>query len=116
MPRLKTFVGLPLFLIASGIQHDCHGYLASLKKYTLPRHPAFGRLIAPHYFTECVIYLSLSVIGAPPEQLFNGTMLCALVFVVANLGVTAQTSRQWYIRRFGEQSVAGKWNMIPAIF
>ena len=116
MPSLKTFVGLPLFLVASGIQHDCHRYLASLKKYSLPQHPAFARLIAPHYFAECLIYLAFSIIAAPVGSACNWTLLCSLAFVASNLGVTARSTRTWYMRQFGEQSVQDRWNMIPAVF
>ncbi|KAH9831491.1 3-oxo-5-alpha-steroid 4-dehydrogenase, partial [Teratosphaeria destructans] len=129
-PDVKTFVGTLLFILASGWQHDCHAYLASLKSergrtatdtkdgdgYRLPDHPAFARLIAPHYTAECVIYLALAILGAPTGAWVNGTLLCALIFVIVNLGVTAHGTKQWYERRFGNEAVAGKWRMLPFIF
>ncbi|KAF2767055.1 hypothetical protein EJ03DRAFT_329472 [Teratosphaeria nubilosa] len=129
-PDVKTFVGTMLWILASGWQHDCHAYLASLKSkrgqtadekkeqdgYKLPDHPAFARLIAPHYTAECVIYLALAILGAPKGSWINGTLACALVFVIANLGVTAHGTKQWYERRFGADAVAGKWRMLPFIF
>ena len=78
---MRTFLGILLFILASGFQHDCHAYLASLKTrkpsptsapaspnpssatastYKLPEHPAFAYLIAPHYTAECLIYLALA--------------------------------------------------------
>ena len=115
-PSLKTIVGIPIFLLASGLQHDCHAYLASLPKYTLPVHPVFQALVCPHYFAECLIYLSLAIIGAPKGAVFNKTMLSALVFVGTNLGVTASISKQWYEKKFGTEAVAEKWRMVPWMF
>ncbi|GKZ84606.1 3-oxo-5-alpha-steroid 4-dehydrogenase [Aspergillus niger] len=115
-PSLRTFVCIPLFLIASGIQHDCHHYLFSLKKYTLPTHPIFRRILCPHYTAECVIYLSLALLGAPKGEVVNKSLLSALVFVVINLGVTAANTRHWYMRKFGEESVRERSNMIPWVY
>ncbi|KAL4997298.1 hypothetical protein BDV10DRAFT_93279 [Aspergillus recurvatus] len=112
----RTLLSLPIFLIASGIQHDCHHYLFSLKKYTLPTHPMFSWILCPHYTTECIIYLSLALLAAPKGEILNKTLLSAVFFVAVNLGVTASTTRQWYGQRFGEAAVQGKWNMIPLIY
>ena len=115
-PSLKTMIGIPIFLLASGIQHDCHAYLASLPKYSLPMHPIFQVIICPHYFTECLIYLSLAIIGAPSGNLLNRTIFSAVIFVTTNLAVTASTSKDWYERKFGEEKVADRWKMIPGLF
>ncbi|PYH95017.1 3-oxo-5-alpha-steroid 4-dehydrogenase [Aspergillus ellipticus CBS 707.79] len=115
-PSLRTFVCIPIFLVASGLQHDCHHYLFSLKKYTLPSHPVFLRIVCPHYTAECVIYLSLALLAAPQGEVLNKTLLSALVFVGVNLGVTAANTKQWYMRRFGEESVRERWNMIPWVY
>lgn len=115
-PSLRTLLCLPIFLVASGVQYDCHAYLASLKKYTLPAHPAFGKLVCPHYFAECLIYVALMFIAAPKGALINKTIFTALIFVSVNLGVTADMSREWYARKFGAEKVAGKWRMIPLIY
>ncbi|KAH8422696.1 putative 3-oxo-5-alpha-steroid 4-dehydrogenase [Aspergillus melleus] len=116
VPSLRTFLCLPLFLFASGLQHDCHYYLFSLKKYTVPAHPLFSRVVCPHYTAECAIYLSLALLAAPSGEWVNKTLLSALAFVAINLGVTAGTSRKWYAQKFGEESVRGKWNMIPVVY
>ncbi|KAJ4304404.1 hypothetical protein N0V88_002017 [Collariella sp. IMI 366227] len=44
------------------------------------------------------------------------TLLCALIFVAVNLGVTASGTRKWYADKFGTGPVANKWNMIPFVF
>ena len=115
-PSLKTIIGIPIFILASGVQHDCHAYLASLPKYTLPTHPNFQAIICPHYLSECLIYLSLAIIGAPRNTLFNKTILAAFIFVGANLAVTASNSKEWYEKKFGKEAVAGRWKMVPWLF
>jgi len=109
-------MALTLFALASVSQHLCHVHLASLQKYSLPSHFLFKFLVCPHYFAECVIYLSLALMAAPQEEIFNLTLLSGLLFVAVNLGVTAQTARQWYEENFGQTAVVRKWNMIPFVF
>jgi 3-oxo-5-alpha-steroid 4-dehydrogenase 3 len=106
----------PIFLCASGIQHDCHTYLASLKKYTLPVHPAFLSIVCPHYTAECMIYVCLTFMAAPKGQIVNKTVLSGLIFVVVNLGVSAGISKDWYIGKFGKENVQHRWKMIPALY
>ncbi|KAJ5183446.1 hypothetical protein N7492_001062 [Penicillium capsulatum] len=115
-PSFRTFVFVPLFLVASGIQHDCHHFLFSLKKYTVPDHPIFRAAICPHYGAECIIYLLLAILAAPSGQVVNKTLLACLGFVAANLGVTAQTTKQWYKQKFGAEAVPSRWLMIPYIY
>ena len=155
-PTMRTILGVLLFLLASGFQHDCHAYLAYLKgakataenpaelspasspnkketavaktvvakpavgdgenEYKLPTHPAFGPLISPHYTAECLIYLSLAIIAAPQGSWLNWTLMCALVFVTVNLGVTADGTKTWYEKRFGPEAVQGKWKLVPGVW
>lgn len=115
-PSPKTILFLPVFLIASGIQYDCHCYLASLKKYSLPAHPAFERLICPHYTAECAVYLSLSILAAPRGMIVNRTIFSGFILTAVNLGVSAAISKDWYARRFGGDKVQGKWKMIPRLY
>lgn len=120
-PSLRTFLCIPLFLVASGMQHDCHHFLFSLKKYTLPDHPIFRAVVCPHYGAECIIYLSLALLGAPRGQFVNKTLLTCLAFVAVNLGVTAQTTKQWYLEKFGGdrddlEQIKSRWLMIPYIY
>lgn len=114
-PSLKTWLSTPVFILASGLQYDCHVYLASLRKYSLPTHPAFHRITCPHYFAECLIYLSLSVAAAPMGTVVNRTVGAALVFVIVNLGITAAGTRRFYVERFGGE-VGRKWCMIPWVW
>ena len=115
-PSLRTSLGIPVFILASGIQRDCHAYLASLKKYTLPSHPIFHSLVCPHYTMECIIYTCLTVLGAPKGQLLNKTVLSILVFVITNLGLLAKRTKEWSVEEFGKEKVESKWRMIPGIW
>lgn len=115
-PSIKIIVGTPVFLFAWSTQHKCHRYLASLKKYSLPEGGLFQFLVCPHYFCECLLYFSLAVVGAPEGQLFNRTLVCAVIFIAVNLGVTANGTREWYIEKFGREKVEGRWRMIPFVF
>lgn len=118
------------------MQHDCHVYLASLKKYTLPAHSVFETLVCPHYFAECIIYLALAIMSAPRGRgvVLNTTMVTGLLFVGSCLGCSSLMSREWYENKFGRHtmereffcflfsglplliSLSGRWNMIPYIF
>ncbi|KAK4996194.1 hypothetical protein LTR66_004139 [Elasticomyces elasticus] len=115
-PTFRTIACVPIFLMASGTQYDCHVYLASLKKYTLPQHPAFQSIVCPHYLAECVIYLALALIAAPQGHWINGTIFSALCFVVVNLGVTAKGTKEWEAEKFGLGNVKGKWRMVPFLW
>ncbi|TVY83259.1 Polyprenol reductase [Lachnellula suecica] len=115
-PSLKTAVAIPLFLVASAIQNDSHRYLASLKKYSLPQRGLFKHIVCPHYTSECLIYIALAIISAPPGQVFNKTVLAGLGFVVSNLGVTADSTKKWYAEKFGAENVKGRWRMIPYLY
>ncbi|KAF7187371.1 Polyprenol reductase, partial [Pseudocercospora fuligena] len=125
---LRTFLGTTIFILASGLQHDCHSYLAALKaskkgekaapgsQYRLPDHPAWNLSLTPHYFAECLIYLSLAVIAAPRGSVLNWTFVSALTFVAINLGVTAYGTKEWYKQKFGDQAVYRRARMIPFIY
>lgn len=119
-PSLRTIVSVLPFILASGIQHDCHAYLASLKSpskdYQLPIHPVFQRLVCPHYFAECIIYLALSIAAAPSGRIINWTVFSGLIFVGVNLGVTAGMTKQWYAQKFGKESVEHRWKMLPLLY
>ncbi|KAI9779487.1 MAG: hypothetical protein M1816_003490 [Peltula sp. TS41687] len=116
MSSMRVLLFLPLFIVTSGVQHDCHRYLFSLPKYSLPVHPNFKSLICPHYTAECTIYFSLSVLAAPRGGVFNKTILTALALVLFNLGVTAESTRKFYEKKFGAESIKGRWRMIPLLY
>lgn len=115
-PSISTLVFLPLFLLSSGIQYDAHFYLSSLRKYTLPTHPAFQSIVSPHYTAECAIYFSLMFLAAPGGQVVNKTLLAAFIFVLVELGVSADISKRWYMQKFGADLVEHKRKMIPGIW
>ncbi|KAH7631749.1 hypothetical protein B0T09DRAFT_356262 [Sordaria sp. MPI-SDFR-AT-0083] len=111
MPLLKTLVAIVMFLYASINQYSCHRHLAGLKKYSLPELGLFRYLICPHYFCECLVYLSLAIVAASKGELLNKTLLCALSFVVVNLGVTASGTRKWYAEKFGSKALGNFQNI-----
>jgi 3-oxo-5-alpha-steroid 4-dehydrogenase 3 len=116
IPRVKTLLAVPMFLVASGIQNNCHKHLASLKKYSLPKSIWFQRVVCPHYTSECLIYLAIAIAAAPQGQMFNKTVLAGLGFVASNLAVTADSTRKWYIEKFGVEKVTGHWRMVPYVY
>ena len=65
---------------------------------------------------ECLIYLMMAFIGAPPGHVVNRTLFTALVFVVSNLAVTAASTKTFYFRKFGYEKVANRWIMVPWIW
>ncbi|KAI9048971.1 hypothetical protein LZ554_006820 [Drepanopeziza brunnea f. sp. 'monogermtubi'] len=115
-PSAKTLIAVPLFLLASLAQHDCHVYLASLKKYTLPQRYLFRKVVCPHYACECLIYIAIAIVAAPPGQMLNSTVLAGLGFVASNLGVTADSTKKWYMEKFGAVNVVDRWRMIPYVY
>lgn len=127
-PNVRTFIGMLIFILSSGFQHDCHEYLASLKdskknektaprsQYRLPDHPAWNICLTPHYLAECLIYYSLAIVAAPAGEYLNWTFVCAMVFVAVNLGVTAYGTKKWYEQKFGPEAVKGRARMIPYVF
>jgi 3-oxo-5-alpha-steroid 4-dehydrogenase 3 len=112
----KTVGAVLVYLFAWASQYRCHKHLAGLKKYSLPEKGMFGYLISPHYTCECLLYMAMAVAGAPKGALYNKTLICGLVFIATNLGVTAAGTRKWYIEKFGAEPVRRKWNMIPLLF
>jgi 3-oxo-5-alpha-steroid 4-dehydrogenase 3 / polyprenol reductase len=108
-------LAISVFLVAWLMQYRCHRHLAGLKKYSLPHEGLFKYLVCPHYTCECLIYLSMAVIAAPEGRSYNPTLACAVLFVLVNLGVTANGTKQWYCEKFGG-IVQEKWNMIPFLF
>ncbi|KAL7939025.1 hypothetical protein V8C35DRAFT_94849 [Trichoderma chlorosporum] len=112
----QIIIGAAVFGFAGAQQSHCHSYLAGLKKYTLPNEGWFKYLLCPHYTFECLLYLSLAVVAAPPGYILNRSVLGALFFVSANLGATAYGTKGWYADKFGADKLVGKWAMIPFVF
>jgi 3-oxo-5-alpha-steroid 4-dehydrogenase 3 len=122
----RTMFCTLIFFAASNKQNTYHRYLASLEKYTLPDKYAFRYIIAPHYTMECVIYLAMAMLDAPVSfngqepfpELLNWTLICALVFVAVNLGVTADATKEWQRKKFRDESFETRQRrrMIPWIY
>ncbi|KAI0180452.1 hypothetical protein GGR52DRAFT_245069 [Hypoxylon sp. FL1284] len=115
-PSFKVIFGALAFLVSWSMQYRCHCYLSGLKKYSLPEKGLFRYLVCPHYTCECALYLALAIVAAPKGQLCNKTLICALLFVAANLGVTANGTKKWYDEKFGRDVVRRRWRMIPLVF
>lgn len=113
----RAAILIPSILTAHALQHTYHAYLYRLRtqnaEYQLPSHPLFPNLVCPHYTCEITIYLLMSLLAAPNGRIVNWTWVCATVFVVVNLGVTAEGTREWYVEKFGAAKVSGRWRMIP---
>jgi 3-oxo-5-alpha-steroid 4-dehydrogenase 3 len=109
-------LAVPLFFLASGVQHNCHKYLASLKKYSLPEKGTFQWVLCPHYTCDCIIYLSLAIVAAPDGQILNKTISTVFLFTIVNLGITAESTRGWYAEKFGAERIAGRWRMVPFVY
>ncbi|KIV80296.1 hypothetical protein PV11_07809 [Exophiala sideris] len=108
-----------VFFYASWVQSLCHQHLAALQKYTLPHVGMFRTIIAPHYTAECAIYLSLAFLrDAHQGGQIDSTLLCALIFVVVNLGVTADGTREWILAKFPEKrsEIEKRWVMLPPVW
>ncbi|KAI0016701.1 hypothetical protein F4780DRAFT_758372 [Xylariomycetidae sp. FL0641] len=114
-PPFRALAGVPLFLAAWVMQYRCHQYLSGLTKYSLPDDGLFRFIVCPHYTCECLLYLSLAVIGAPEHEMCNKSLLCVVLFVSTNLGITAHGTKRWYQEKFGNE-VQARWKMIPGVF
>jgi 3-oxo-5-alpha-steroid 4-dehydrogenase 3 / polyprenol reductase len=124
----RPLICILVFLLANVKQNLYHHYLSTLVKYTLPDKYAFRRLVAPHYTMECIIYVALAVLDAPLSSEhagrpristpFNYTLLCGLIFVVVNLGVTADGTKKWQLQKFRDRAseIQARWKMIPWLF
>lgn len=58
----------------------------------------------------------MAIVAAPKGEICNRTLLCGVVFVAVNLGITASGTRRWYSDKFGKEQIKDKWSMVPLIF
>ncbi|RPA82110.1 hypothetical protein BJ508DRAFT_306006 [Ascobolus immersus RN42] len=108
LPDVHILLSLPVFLLASGTQHDIHMYLSTLEKYTLPPAKSwFSWVMAPHYTMECVVYAALVGMGYGEGR----CVVAAAVFVWTNLTLLGMRQRAWYGEKFGERmgNRGGTW-------
>ncbi|AAS51847.1 ADL073Wp [Eremothecium gossypii ATCC 10895] len=103
-------VGAVGFLLASWDQARNHIHLAHMIKYTLPRRGLFKIVACAHYFDEIVIYASLAAMEATTRW----SLTVAVIWVCANLGVSAVETKRYYDAKFKGQAVA-PYALIPYI-
>ena len=116
MLSFKSTASICAFFVSSALQFDCHRYLASLKKYTLPERGLFKYLVSPHYTMEVLIYASLSLVAAPAGRAANTTLLFVTGFVVISLGRVAESTRAWTAEKFGKEKINRRWRLIPGVW
>jgi len=113
-----TISAIALFITASTWQYSTHSILASLRPVEKARTTylppptsslSFQLFLTPHYTAEILIYLAMALL------LRNGTILCALVWVVTNLSVSAGETRVWVNNKFRGHEW-GRWNLIPFMY
>jgi 3-oxo-5-alpha-steroid 4-dehydrogenase 3 len=55
-------------------------------------------------------------VAAPKGQIINRTVLAGIGFVASNLAVTADSTKKWYVEKFGTEQLEGRWRMVPYIY
>ena len=114
----RTISAIALFITASTWQYSTHSILASLRPVEKARTTylppptsslSFQLFLTPHYTAEILIYLAMALL------LRNGTILCALVWVITNLSVSAGETRVWVNNKFRGHEW-GRWNLIPFMY
>jgi 3-oxo-5-alpha-steroid 4-dehydrogenase 3 len=99
------------FILLNMSQHRIHRYLFQLPskpKVIVPSKGIFRYAISPHYGSEVGIYTCLFWLSSLSFETPNWTMLCVLVFVATNLGVSAQVARERYAKDFHGEVVRNK--------
>lgn len=112
---VTTFATL-LFIAASLAQNRAHAHLFSLKTYQIPPSALFAYVWCPHYTAEIAIYICFALLAAPQGQWLNGTMMAAFFFVASNLAVTADGTKEWYVKRFGHEKAGSRARLVPGIW
>ncbi|KAI8326844.1 3-oxo-5-alpha-steroid 4-dehydrogenase-domain-containing protein [Blakeslea trispora] len=112
---------MALFVYASVHQHRCHVILASLRQtrepvYRIPRGDWFESIVAPHYFADILIYLSLCLL----YRFQNAIVCCGLIWTIVNLSIVATETEAWYRKYFDAQYLStfpqGRWKIIPGCY
>lgn len=62
------------------------------------------------------MYIAIAIGTAPQGRILNKTVLAGLIFVVVNLAATSASSRRWYVEKFGEEKLKGRWRMVPYVY
>ncbi|KAI7904611.1 3-oxo-5-alpha-steroid 4-dehydrogenase-domain-containing protein [Cokeromyces recurvatus] len=119
---LTLLIAFGLFLYASYHQSRCHKILASLRKqdrevYSIPRGDWFEFIVAPHYFADILIYLSLNILYHFQNYIF----ICGLIWTIVNLSITANETQSWYYHHFSREKYHqafphGRYRIIPGCY
>ncbi|KAL7749176.1 hypothetical protein RI367_005326 [Sorochytrium milnesiophthora] len=119
--RVLSAVGLALYGTASYIQHAHHRLLAAQPKpfattrahgshlskphYTLPKGGLFAHVVAPHYFAECLLYVSFAVLQLSAYSSSSSSSnimpimaasLACLLWVVLTMMINAHQTWKYY--------------------
>lgn len=103
------------FALFSWDQYWSHVHLALLPKYSAPYARLFRYVLCPHYLDEMGIYACVTALACAQgiQCAADGVILCSMVFVAVNLGVSAIETNQYYRRRFPAYDV--QWALVPWI-
>lgn len=82
------------------------------KHYEIPTAGLFKIMLYPHYFVEWVEWTGFYMAAGwscLPARLF-------VVNEVTSMLPRAVNGKQWYIEKFGEEKIRGKWAAIPGVW
>lgn len=80
--------------------------------YEIPKAGLFKYMLYPHYFVEWLEWTGFYIacgLDCVPARMF-------VLNEVAAMLPRAVRGKQWYIQRFGEEKIKGKWAVIPGIW
>ncbi|EAQ86791.1 hypothetical protein CHGG_08044 [Chaetomium globosum CBS 148.51] len=96
---------------ASGKKGD--GKSAAVDKvYEIPQAGLFKVMLYPHYFVEWVEWFGFWMAagwGCVPAR-------CFLFNEIAAMLPRAVSGRKWYVEKFGEEKIRGRWAVIPGVW
>ncbi len=82
------------------------------KHYEIPQAGLFKIMLYPHYFVEWIEWFGFYVAA-------GWTCTPALMFLVNEVAAMlprAVSGKQWYIQKFGEEKIRGKYAVIPGVW
>jgi 3-oxo-5-alpha-steroid 4-dehydrogenase 3 len=129
---LMNICGLILFLGGNFAQNRFHCYLGTSNdsstltrgsnssrslqnKYKYPVGLGFDHVYCPHYTAEVILYFGLNLMVP-----YSLTLKVMLLFVAANLSITADKNYAWYLEKFPAQTrmkgYASRRRIFPYIY
>lgn len=82
------------------------------KHYEIPQGGLFKVMLYPHYFVEWVEWFGFWMAagwGCAPAR-------CFLFNEIASMLPRAVKGKQWYVEKFGEDKIKGRWAVIPGVW